>query len=243
MMKTPPLTADEERELALRVAAGDVDARREMIERNVGLVWDIGRRYFDRGLASEDIVGDGTLGLIVAVDRFRLSFGVRFSTYAGHWIKKEIMEALIERGTLIRLPRSTVKLLGKWRRAERAIYCETGRTAAFSEVADRLGLDHEKRAIVRMALKSRDREPAPAAGAAYQHDLGSPVDDADEREMLRRRLDRLDERERSVITMRYGLDGEPALMREIGKRLGVTRQWAHRLEYKALGELLDAVVA
>src|SRR5271170_616238 len=130
------LTAAEECTLAEAIARGDVDARTRMIQANLRLVVKIALDYVGRGMILEDLIGEGNLGLIRAAEEFQPRFGTRFSTYAAYWIKQSIRHALINTTSTIRLPAHMVGLLTKWRRGERALYRQLGRTPTFNEVAD-----------------------------------------------------------------------------------------------------------
>jgi RNA polymerase primary sigma factor len=151
----PGLSRDEEVELAARVARGDRQARNDMAEANLGLVSTIARDFLDRGLELDDLIGEGHLGLLRAAERFDPSHGVRFSTYATHWIKEAIRKALINTAPTIRLPAHMIRTLTRWRRTERALARDLGRQAGFEEVAEALGLSRARRDVVARALESR----------------------------------------------------------------------------------------
>ena len=137
------LTAAEECTLAEAIARGDKDARSRMIQANLRLVVKIARDYMGRGMILEDLIGEGNLGLIRATEEFQPRFGTRFSTYAAYWIKQSIRHALINTTSTIRLPAHMVGLLTKWRRSERALCRELGRTPSFNEVASHLKLERD----------------------------------------------------------------------------------------------------
>ena len=130
------LSAVEECELADAIARGDKDARTRMIQANLRLVVKIARDYVGRGMALDDLIGEGNLGLIRATEEFEPCYGTRFSTYASYWIKQSIRHALINTSTTIRLPAHMIGLLTKWRRAERVLCRQLGRGPSFNEVAD-----------------------------------------------------------------------------------------------------------
>jgi RNA polymerase primary sigma factor len=247
----PGLTRDEEVELATRAAAGDRMARDRMVEANLGLVHTIARDFQSQGLDLEDLIGEGHLGLFRAVERFDPRFGARFSTYAAHWIKEAIRAALIDTAPVVRLPAWMVRLLTRWRRAERALRRETGRAPGFEEVAAALGLSEEQKSLVSRALEARRLRAGSGSGdeaagcrLAEIRDRRGRVEERaeleDERAMMRRRMGRLDERERTILALRYGLEGEAVTLKEIGRRLGMTREWARKLELRALGKLGDS---
>ncbi len=247
--ETALLSARDERELARRIADGDADAKSRMIRANLRLVVRIARDYQGRGMALEDLVGEGNLGLIRAVDEFDPAFGVRFSTYAGYWIKQSIRYALINTATVIRIPAHMVGLLTRWRRAERSLTRDLGRPPLFEEVADVLGLSEMQRSLVAKAKRANQLKLE--GSAADEDDYWAPDDSVDpgeapsagleaddDRAELLRRMSVLDDRERMVLTCRYGLQGTAQLtLKEIGDRLGVTREWVRKLELRALRKL------
>lgn len=247
--ETPLLSAEEERVLARRIALGDADAKSQMIRANLRLVVRIARDYQGRGMMLDDLIGEGNLGLIRAVQEFDPAFGVRFSTYAGYWIKQSIRFALINTATTIRIPAHMVGLLTKWRRAERSLTRDLGRPPLFEEIADSLGLSELQRSLVAKAKRANQLKLE--GSAADEDDYWSPDDSVDPgdgptsgletgdacAEMVRR-LSILDERERMVLTYRYGLRGvTPLTLKEIGERLGVTREWVRKLELRAIRKL------
>ena len=169
------LTAAEECTLAEAIARGDKDARSRMIQANLRLVVKIARDYVGRGMILEDLIGEGNLGLIRAAEEFQPRFGTRFSTYAAYWIKQSIRHALINTTSTIRLPAHMVGLLTKWRRSERALCRELGRTPSFNEVASHLGLSETQKFLVAKALQARQLklESTIAFGTDWRNMLGS----------------------------------------------------------------------
>ncbi len=149
------LSAVEECELADAIARGDKDARTRMIQANLRLVVKIARDYVGRGMALDDLIGEGNLGLIRATEEFEPCYGTRFSTYASYWIKQSIRHALINTSTTIRLPAHMIGLLTKWRRAERVLCRQLGRGPSFNEVADALGLSDSQKMLVAKAHQAR----------------------------------------------------------------------------------------
>ena len=243
------LTATEECALAEAIARGDKDARSRMIQANLRLVIRIARDYIGRGMVLEDLVGEGNLGLIRAAEEFQPRYGTRFSTYAAYWIKQSIRHALINTTSTIRLPAHMVGLLTKWRRAERALSREFGRSPNFNEVAARLELTETQKYLLSKALQARQLKLESSIGFAtdWRTMLGSNdrdetphalLEKGDEWDILRSRLDCLDDRERTILVLRYGLEGEtPLTLKEIGRRLGVTREWVRKIEVRAVRKL------
>lgn len=249
------LSAVEECELADAIATGDKDARTRMIQANLRLVVKIARDYVGRGMALEDLIGEGNLGLIRATEEFEPRFGTRFSTYASYWIKQSIRHALINTSATIRLPAHMIGLLTKWRRAERALCRQLGRGASFNEVADAIGLTESQKTLVARAhqarqLKLENNITAPARRGLSWGSIGNytPTDATleanDEWRILLGRMGRLEPRERAILILRYGLEGESVqTLKEIGRRLGVTREWVRKIEIRAVRKLHNEYAA
>jgi RNA polymerase primary sigma factor len=248
------LTAVEEKELAVAIACGDKDALARMIQANLLLVVTIARFYLGRGLAFDDLVGEGNLGLIRAAKDFQPRFGTRFSTYAAYWIRQSIRHALINTTATIRLPAYIVRQVTKFRRAERALSLESGNLPSSDEVASVLGLSATQKKLMASAFQALrvNRENRGALektcrSGDYMWNLGeerqAPVDVDDEYRVLMQRMQRLDERERTILNLRYGLVGDmPLTLKEIGRRLGINREWVRRIERHAIRKLgIDAV--
>jgi RNA polymerase primary sigma factor len=245
------LTAAEERELAEAIALGDKNARKRMIEANLRLVVKIARDYIGRGIPLDDLIGEGNLGLIRAAEEFDPRFGTRFSTYASYWIKQAIRHALINTTATIRLPAHMVGLLTRWRRADRSLGRELGRAPSFEEIATSLGLSEAQKTLVSRAHQARQLKlESGMAGEANRWSPEESVDRreapesameaADDRAFLLSRLERLDERERTILSLRYGLEGAlPMTLKEIGRQLGVTREWVRKIELRAVRKLDD----
>jgi RNA polymerase primary sigma factor len=242
------LSRDEEIALAARIARGDQQARNRMVQANLGLVHTIAKEFHGRGLDSDDLIGEGNLGLIRAAEEFDPGYGTRFSTYAAYWIKEAIHHALSNTTATIRLPAWMVGLLTRWRRAERALGRDLGRTPGFDELATSLGLSDRQRTMVARALDAvrlrLEGSYADGAGerilarAADRHRVDEQAEAEEDRALLRSRMDRLDERERIILSLRYGLDGDPPqTLKQIGRGLGITREWVRKVEIRALRKL------
>ena len=242
------LSRDQECVLAARVAAGDRQARDRLVETNLALVVTVARRFLGRGLELDDLNGEGNLGLIRAAERFDPRFGARFSTFAGCCIRQAIREALTHTTSTIRLPVRMVRLLMKWRRAEHALGCELGRAPSFDEIASSLGLSEARKGRVSRALDAGRLRPESCYGNGLGDRLfGSvtdrrggdeeEVDAEDARAVARQLIGQLDRRERAILMLRFGLEGEGLSLAEIGRRLGVTRERVRQLEGRALGKL------
>ncbi len=243
------LSADEEIELAEAIRTGDEAARTRLIGANLRLVVKIARDFEGRGLALEDLVGEGNLGLIRATEAFDPRFGTRFSTYASHWIKQAIRHALITTTATIRLPAHMVGLLTKWRRAERHHLREFGQPASFEELVVTLGLSDAKCRMVEKALIAcrlmpvggdRDDGDTLNETADLRDAPDASLEFDDDRRDLMRRFKRLDDRERTILTLRYGLGDHDAMtLKQIGLHLGVTREWVRKIEVRAVRKLHD----
>ena len=251
---TALLSAQEERELAERVAAGDPYAREHMVKANLRLVVNIARGYLGKGLSLEDLIEEGNLGLMRAVEGFDGMMETRFSTYASYWIKQSIRRAVMNNGKPIRLPAYMVSLLSKWKRATSVLTDRLGRIPTPDEVGKALRLSKKKIGIVAKAIKVNNLMPH----AEGPEDEGSMLDDVltderskppeeqmietDDLSRIFNRLDALEEREASVIRMRFGLDPfRPMTLREVGDNLGLTRERVRQLENQALQKLMQGL--
>jgi RNA polymerase primary sigma factor len=243
------LTAEEEFALAHAIARGDLLARTRLIRANLRLVVTIARDFLGRGLALDDLVGEGNLGLIRAAQKFDPRFGTRFGTYARYWIKEAIREALINTTQTIRLPNHVVRRLTKWHRAERALRRLLGYEPTHDQIATALGLTEPQRALIETALRATrfchdqgDRDDGRGWTPDDMPDPGeapdAPLLADEERRDLSQRLERLEDSERTVLTLRYGLEGEPPqTLKEVSQRLGVSREKVRQTELRAVQKL------
>ena len=233
---------------AARVAAGDREARDRLVETNLGLVVTIARRYLGRRLELDDLIGEGNLGLIQAAEGFDPRLGTRFSTFAAICIRRAIGRALTQTSSTIRLPGNIVVLLMKWRRAERALGCELGRAPSFDEVARSLGLNGVAKTLVSRALHAGRLRLESSFGSGLPSGLSGVVQDQqgeseegvdaeDERAVAARLIGQLGGRERDILMLRFGVEGEGLSLAELGRRLGLTRDRVRQLEGRALSKL------
>ena len=252
--ETPLLNADEERALAYRIGVGDQEARDQMVRANLRLVVNIARGYTGKGLDLQDLIAEGNLGLLRAVEAFDLSMQTRFSTYASYWIKQSIQRTLVNSAKTIRLPAYMVSLLTKWRRATARLRDELGRTPTQEEVAASLHLPRKKLQIIKKAIRIYNAVPQtdqPDTGWTVDENLvddtkapGTALLEADDLKHVLGLLGEMDPRESKVLRLRFGLDGEePKTLKEIGHRLGLTRERVRQIEGEALAKLSEHMQA
>jgi RNA polymerase primary sigma factor len=273
--RVPLLTAEDEVELAKSIEAGlfaeeklgcgiavpgaihgdlellaydGVRAKQRLIEANLRLVVSIAKRYIGRGLVFLDLIQEGNLGLIRAVEKFDYTRGYKFSTYATWWIRQAITRAIADQARTIRVPVHMVETINKLARVQRQLHQELGREASIEEIAREMGLEPERVAEVQRIAQEPVSLQSPIG--EEESDLGDFIEDADAvvpieaaafimlQAQLERVLDQLAEREQRIIQLRFGLtDGHPRTLEEVGREFGVTRERIRQIESKTLAKL------
>ena len=247
--RIPLLTTEEEIDLAARMAAGDPYARKRLSEANLRLVVSIAKKYVRRGMQFLDLIQEGNMGLIKAVEKFDYTKGFKFSTYATWWIRQSITRAIADQARTIRIPVHMVETITKVKKAQSLLLHENGCEPTEDEIAESLGMTTEKvREIIRIAQDPVSLETP--IGEEEDSHLGDFIPDADApapadeacnsmlKQMLVDVLDTLTEREKRVIILRFGLiDGRQRTLEEVGQEFQVTRERIRQIETKALRKL------
>jgi RNA polymerase primary sigma factor len=251
--KTPLLTLEEETQLAERIKAGDLEARDHMIRANLRLVVKIAGDYFGYGLSMSDLISEGNIGLMHAVERFDPEKGGKLSTYSSWWIKQSIKRALANQSKTIRLPIHMVDKIARMRRIASMLTEALGREPTDDELAAEIGLPRHKVAMLKQAAQRPTSLDAPInEGEATEYgDIISDESASDPLEALTDKnmhdqidglLSILDERERRIIDGRFGLNGlKPMLLEDVGREFGVSRERIRQLQNSALAKMRQAL--
>ncbi len=247
--KVPLLTPEQEQEIAVRIANGDPKAAVEMTEANLRLVVSIAKRYVGRGMQLLDLIQEGNLGLLKAVEKYDYTKGFKFSTYATWWVRQAITRALADQARTIRIPVHMVETMNKLTQASRKLQQELGREPTLDELSEVMKMSPERINEIRQMCMEPVSLESPVGeeddshlGDFIEDDTGSQPAEAVSQAMLRQQLmeilDTLSEREAKVLRLRYGLDdGRPRTLEEVGREFNVTRERVRQIEAKALRKI------
>ncbi|MFH0738443.1 MAG: sigma-70 family RNA polymerase sigma factor [Candidatus Omnitrophota bacterium] len=246
----PLLTVKEEVTLSKRIIKGDEQARKQMIRANLRLVISIAKKYFYLGIPFLDLIEEGNLGLMKAVDRYNHKKGFRFSTYAAWWIRQSITRSITEQGKMIRIPVYMNELIAKWKKTSERLSQKLKRLPKDEEIARRMNISHVKMKQINFWLNTQTSSldaPVGDEGESQIMDLvqnqtsiapDKEIDHFLDKERIGNLLELMTDREKDVLDMRFGLaEGKPHTLAEASKKLGISRERVRQIEAEALGKL------
>jgi RNA polymerase primary sigma factor len=247
--QVPLLSAEQEKTLARRIRSGDAEARERMIRANLRLVVSIAKNYINRGLSFMDLIEEGNIGLLKAVERFDPDEDCRFSTYATWWIKQAIRRALVNTVKTVRIPSYMVEIIDRWKNVSMELQYKLGRQPSVAEVAIELNIAPDSLGVIKRAIRTyTSSSQATSLDVLWSlsdvlEDSGAKKPDetlfeAHDLKKLVSLLETIDEREAKILKMRYGIgDKEPMTLKEIGKHVNLTRERVRQIENEALRKL------
>ena len=250
--EVPLLLPEQEIELSTRIQQGDMQAREHMIRANLRLVVSIAKNYVNRGLSFMDLIEEGNIGLMKAVEKFDPEAGCRFSTYATWWIKQGIRRSLVNTVKTVRVPSYMSEIVSRWKATAMELNYRLGRRATTAEVAEELDLPENNWNVVRETVLANSQpvhsmsEDGSSVTDSLEDLRSAPPEEqilaAMEIERMRELLDRLDQREAKILRLRFGLDNaDPMTLKAIGKRFGLTRERVRQMEQQALDKLCSVM--
>ena len=250
----PMLSAEEEKIITQRIANGDVEAKKELVEANLRLVISVAKRYIGCGIPFQDLVQEGNIGLMKAADKYDFKKGFHFSTYATWWIRQTISRAIADQNRLIRVPVHMSELINKIKRASRELTIKLQRDPTDIEIANKLGINQEEVTEANKYIISMSSLDTPIGGEDEEVTIGSfiadnntidPIENCEKQDLhniLEKVLSTLSEREANILRLRFGLDGNvPMTLEEVGKEYGITKERVRQIEIKALQKMRNPV--
>ena len=247
------LSADEEKELCKKVADGDEEAKKELVNRNLRLIISVAKHYQNCGLPLQDLIQEGTIGLMKAADKFDISKGYKFSTFASWWIRQTIGRAIAEQSRIIRVPVHITEIINKVKKAERELYIELGRIPENEEIAKKASLNLKDVQDARKYYNDVSSLDIPI-GEDESDTIGDFIEDTKfinpetqyikqsnketDRDAIEKVLSTLSQREQNILKLRFGLkDGKPRTLEQVGHEYNLTKERIRQIELKALAKL------